>query len=762
MTRAPLSRKSPARSATPSCAARSPRCPPRALRGTTLFVTHRPRSLARALLLLAPLGATACSDATPAADAGADAAVDVPGADATGSPSQSLFDPAADLTDSAHYYDLPYPSDVRLTPQGRPDLRGMPVRGTLVPGIVALAGDRPGWPVIALGYLRFRGTLRPRDPADLIAADDPAAPVMLLDVDPASPERGRRFPVVAATPGEDPYLPESTLAVGARPGVILRAGRRYAFVVRASLGDAQGRPLRADNRFIALRDGATPEGPRGAALAALYRPLWETLPMVGVARDEVVTATVFTTGDVVADTAALGDRVLARHDVQVEGLQLAPGDSPATHPRFCQLNGFVRMPQFQRGVAPYNTDGTFELDAEGTPIRQTVTAPANYDRVPVTFTLPRSAMPAEGYPLVLYLHGSGGLSTQAVDRGTWRPQAPDFPCPPGSEQWEGVTGCNTLGQGPAFLLAPRGFATAAAALPVNPERLPGAAGTAYLNLANLRAFRDTFRQGVLESRLFVEALGAVRIPASLVAQCTGASLPAGATEARYDLSRLIAMGQSMGGMYTNLLAATEPRVRAAIPTGAGGHWGYFILRTQLIPGAAVALRPLLGTTQPLTFLHPALAMLETAWEAAEPIVYTPRIARDPLPGHPVRSIYQPAGQGDSYFPTEVFDAMALAYGHTQAGASVWPTMQPTLALQGHGGIIPYPVRNNRMGGPMSTPYTGVVVQFAGDGVYDPHAIYSQLDAVKYQYGCFAESFQRTGVARVPDPAGRSADAPCGE
>ena len=50
-----------------------------------------------------------------------------------------------------------------------------------------------------------------------------------------------------------------------------------------------------------------------------------------------------------------------------------------------------------------------------------------------------------------------------------------------------------------------------------------------------------------------------------------------------------------------------------------------------------------------------------------------------------------------------------------------------------------------------TPYTGMVVQYVGDGVYDPHAIYSQLDSVKYQYGCFFSTFLQTGTAVVPAP-----------
>ena len=61
----------------------------------------------------------------------------------------------------------------------------------------------------------------------------------------------------------------------------------------------------------------------------------------------------------------------------------------------------------------------------------------------------------------------------------------------------------------------------------------------------------------------------------------------------------------------------------------------------------------------------------------------------------------------------------------------------------------YDVTNNLQSG--TTDYTGVVVQYEGDGVYDPHAIYTQLDAVKHQYSCFLATMKATGVATVVDP-----------
>src|SRR5690606_42040982 len=84
------------------------------------------------------------------------------------------------------------------------------------------------------------------------------------------------------------------------------------------------------------------------------------------------------------------------------------------------------------------------------------------------------------------------------------------------------------------------------------------------------------------------------------------------------------------------------------------------------------VRDLLGTLlradgDLLTHLHPALHLLELAWEPAEPMVYMPRLSRRPLPGKPSQPVYEPGGKGDSHFPPQVYDAVALARGQPQAG-----------------------------------------------------------------------------------------------
>jgi len=692
------------------------------------------RVLLGLLLSSAFLGCSSKSDDPPAA-----------------SEAKVFFELDADFADETRFWDFPYPSDLRLK-DGAPISSGFPnpLGKKLVDNMRQAAGGRKGFPVVPTGYFHFDAPLAKRVPTDVIAADS-KSPIFLVDVDPASPDRGKLTPLVAGTLGTDDYVPTNALGVAPRPGFVLHGNRKYAYVVRKDMGDAQGKPLGVNATFATLASGGAPAGGRGGDAKALYAPLLETLTRLGVAATDVAAATVFTTGDVVAALGAMSDQLVAKYSAKIETLQVDPDDG-AAHPRYCELKGTITFPQFQRGKAPFDSEGLFELEG-GIPKKQ------RDETVPFTLSLPKRTMPAGGWPLVLYFHGSGGLSTASVDRGRWRPVTDASVCPDGhTDEWEGKKGCNIKGEGPAHVVAEHGFAMAGTALPVNPERLPGASETAYINLGNLSMMRDLFQQGAIEQRLFLQALLAYSIAPEVVASCTGMALPSTETAHKFTAEPVLAMGQSMGGMYTNIIGAIEPKIRAVAPTGAGGYWSYFITKTPLYSDGAGLVAGLASAGPELDFLHPVLTAFETAVEPADPMVYMPRLARRPLDKHPTRPVYEPAGLGDSFFPTVIYDAMALAYGHKQAGDIVWSSMQDALKLASFDGLAPYPLTDN-LKSEAGTPYTGAVIQYKGDGVYDPHALYTQLDQVQYQYGCFFKTYLERGKATIPAPAALGTPCP---
>jgi len=679
-----------------------------------LVSAMRTRVLAAVLVVL-----TGCSSSSPESEpAGATA----------------RFDIAADFGADGAFFAFPQPSDLRVDGNGAPDLADFPnpTKKPTIDLLKAAVKDRRGASVLPIAYFQFDRALAPLEASDVIAAEA-GGPILLVDVDPDSPERGKLVPTVATTLTPDDYVPEHLLAVAARPGFVLHGDRTYAIVVLRNVKDAEGKRLGIPSTLAALARGEVPPGERGAALSAAYEPMWSTLDALGIERAEVAAATVFTTGDVQRENLELVTQVRAAHQVTIEALEL---DTTDDYPDLCVLKGFVDYPQFQRGTPPFNTEGLFELGKDGLPVLQRV------ERAPIMITLPKRPMPAKGYPLELFIHGSGGFSYSQIS-------------PLGDDDKP------RKGAGPAHVVARHGIAVASSAMPVNPERLPGASPQAYVNANNIPMTRDVFRQGVIESALFLDALKSLEIAPEAVQGCVGPALPTGATTYRFDPDKLVGAGQSMGAWYTNLIAPLEPRMRAVVPTGAGGYLTLFLTTTgpeqTTIGKVAKGIGPILfGVYNGLTFLHPAASLAEIALEPADPITGQPRVGLRPLPGMPARSIYTPVGLGDSYFSNATFEAVELAYGVELAGEAAWPGLADALALDGRGASVPYPVANN-LKSANGESFTGAVVTYVVEG-YDPHAVYSHDDRVRHQFGCFLATALDDGVATVFAPG--KLDDPC--
>ena len=282
------------------------------------------------------------------------------GREGAGTESSGLVGPAPEGTtvsfvldgswvDGSTFYDHPWPSDLCRTAEGNPDWTGFPNPNDSLPvtNLLPAASEHPGFPVNPVAWFRFAAPLEPRE-LDEVIPDTADAPLLLVDV-------------VARTLEPDAFTPDNVLAVSPAPGHVLVAGHTYAFVVQRSLDDAEGDPLGAPDTLHRLAHGQIPDVAGGEEAAVLFEPLWPALDSVGVAADDVAAATVFTTGDVVADLATMSEGLRDRHDdLTLDDLRVDPFDG-ADHDRFCELEGTVRLPQFQQGTPPFDTEGRFEL-----------------------------------------------------------------------------------------------------------------------------------------------------------------------------------------------------------------------------------------------------------------------------------------------------------------------------------------------------------------------------------------------------------------
>src|SRR5262249_21466236 len=196
----------------------------------------RPMRGFHASILAAILVFSACKGGSPTSGVG--------GAGGGHAGATASFDLTADLTSQDHFYDVPYPSDLRLTATGTPDLTGLPYPSVLetIAGLQKVAMEHPGFPVVPVAYFRFDAPLPQLDASQVIAADK-SSPILLVDVDPASKDRGALVPTVATTPPTDGWVLDNVLAIAHRPGFVLHPGRKHAFVVLRSLEHATGKPL---------------------------------------------------------------------------------------------------------------------------------------------------------------------------------------------------------------------------------------------------------------------------------------------------------------------------------------------------------------------------------------------------------------------------------------------------------------------------------------------------------------------------------------
>ena len=633
---------------------------------------------------------------------------------------------AMDFALAGGFWSAPFPSDARVHADGSVDVDAFPdpTDNPLVHRLHGMLAGERGFATTAAIFFSADAPLADAGLPDVHATVAKGSPIFVVSVDESASDHGVRYPVSARFDIDGgPFGAPNLLTLLPVQGIPLRPKTTYAAVVMRDLLDASRASLAVSPSLAKLRKGERPAGMSDAAFLTHGRAL-AGLSALGVDVARIAGLTVFTTGD---PTAPL-ERVLGDARARPTPKPLAPFVTDEVFPDFCVFHTSVKMPVYQTGTPPYDSEGgAWSFDAAGTPILD------HEDEARIVVTIPRQAMPSAGYPAVIMSRTGGGGDRPLVDRG---PQP--------------ATGKDALapGTGPALHFARAGFAGVSIDGPLGgPFRNPKMLDEQFsvFNVANPPALRDNVRQSAVELALAAHVLDELAID---VASCPGASGPA-----RFDAGMTALMGHSMGATISPLAIAFEPRFRALLLSGAGGSWIENVIDKKHPIAVRGVAEVLLGLTKLGYHLHehdPILSMFQWALEGADPPIYGRSIVRSPPAGAAPRSVLMMQGIVDHYILPSIANATSLSIGLDLADGSLdaatpeLASFTPLATLLDLVDRAPraLPVAGNVAGA------TAVVIQYREDGLEDGHEVVFQTDSPKKQYRCFLASL-RAGLPRVP-------------
>jgi len=589
---------------------------------------------------------------------------------AAGTPATVLYDRAS-ATSVAPFPDDYWIADDATTPSGHrvvlPDAPfAEPLQRTAFAALAGLARQVDGWSrqtpiVIALSH-PLDPSLVPADPT---ASQDPFAAIALIDVDPASPEFGRRIPYRLLT-RSDPR-PGGGVDHGAIvfPTIDLREHGRYALVFtrRAFAAGEPGRGFGPAPLFSAVLAGPTPGESAQAtrARAALDGVLdaVASLAKAPIPPEDVALALSISirTNPVVDDLVHIKEQALAAPPPELVLPDLATNPCP-TPGSFCirlianravEVRARVRLPRYRAA------NGRLDRDpATGFP-RST-----GVDEVPFVMSLPRAALDGPVIP-VMYQHGNPGSPTELLGAN--------------SEQIDDA----------GFALA--GFRDAlnrelCADPAITDETcMQGQVLTIFGNLLGQQALPDFWIQTGADQIYFLRALQGMASLDLLHADAAGNPALGPDGQPEVDPSMILYKGISEGANNAQRFLPFAPEILAAEATVGGARLG-----ETLIHQSADEILSQIGSF--LSQLDPGelwvgLSLFQGAFDPQDGHTYLRHLYREPLlPFAGSSDVTPPStiwteGIGDPLVPDNASRAMARELGIPQVG----PVQVPVPGLE---------------------------------------------------------------------------------
>jgi len=463
---------------------------------------------------------------------------------------------------------IPYPSDHWRRADGSPNLEAYPNPHAAELGIDLIQSVEQKTVGFALQPTLYVQLPEPAN-ASLLAQHPDAAlgaesPVQLLALDGAI----KRYSLRLEHRDDSGWLAPDHLVIHPLIGEPLAPRSRYALVLLNTFvlnsGDSLGRKASVQQALL------TQQGPQANHLA----PLKGRLSDYGLSAETIALATVFTTDDPEAELRALLDQL----DLSAPPSLKETWDYAARYDSFRLHNNRYDGLLFMHGEKPYAQEGGAIIWQDGFAV------PARQDE-PMRLALaqPEGTMPADGWPVVIYLHGTGGDVDSFLSAGD---------------------------QSPAGLLAQRGLASLAIEQPIHGLRGTPDTNTDLhtFNAFNATSSRNILRQGALDVMNLVRMIQEGHLDTD---------------DWRLNPDAVIFLGHSQGALVGGLLASQTDAMRCWIFSGSGGGLTYTLLDRK-DPIDVAEMGATLATSGPLFEGHPVTSLLQHAFEATDPLSAAPR------------------------------------------------------------------------------------------------------------------------------------------
>ncbi len=593
------------------------------------------------------------------------------------------------------FYRLPFPNDVRKS-AGTLDLSGHPTPGSALLGydlvqrwLSDLSTSADGFSPYPTVFFRFsaqvdqNGTLKSKGAIQWVDITQPASPAAV----------GFQW---TATTDRNAYICNNWLGLRPQLGQPLTPGHTYAVVLSTAILDAARQPIAVPSDLAAL---LAPGAPSDADLAAQwpkYQPLRDWAAHAGMATTSILDATVFTVGHPEAIGPKLAAAVAAA-PAPTANSWIRCGDAPSPcaqatgdracgtpDPRFDELHALVSLPIFQQGTEPYSTPtdgGAFVLSADGTPELQRT------ELVCMSLTVPKAApMPAGGWPLLVYAHGTGGSFRSAVTEGVAAREAA-IDDGGGGQVHVAVLGIDQVEHG-----------TRRGGSQDTPDNL-------FYNFANPLAARGNPLQGAADQMALARFAATLDLPANQ--SPTGAEIKVGP---------IAFWGHSQGATAGGLAMPYVGGVLGAVLSGEGASVIDALLGKKNPVDIADVL-PIVLEDDPskVGTYHPVLALLQNDLDGVDPLNHARALVVGPVSTASQKHVFQPFGQGDTYAPPSTEQTFAVAAQLAEITAPSGVTANPLA-----GTPLPPPAGGNLA--PMGTILTAVVRQYAPSSAYDGHFV----------------------------------------